>query len=102
MLTLLQPWIVGGLVGIFVLYPFLIWRDGNRKTAAYFLDPVDFSSPVGCYASLHRERPLPRGWRYLLGHLIGLFHMFVFGFLFIGFIILCLFDKQGGLLMPLL
>ena len=85
-----NPWSVGALLGMFVLYPFMVWRRGGyRQTAAYWLDPVDFSGPVACYVSLHKERRPPQSTGLcLFGHLIGLFHMFIFGGLVLGFILI--------------
>jgi len=84
-----NPWSVGALLGMFVLYPLMTWRDGYHQTATYWLNPVDFSGPVECYVSLHRERIPPQSaWLCLLGHSIGLFHMFIFGGLVLGFILI--------------
>lgn len=75
-----NPWSVGSLLGIFVLYPFLVWRDGHSQVAAYWLNPVYFSGPVAHYVSLRAERQPPQNPVLCLwGHIIGVFHVFIFG-----------------------
>ncbi len=92
----LNPLTIGAVLGVFVLYPFMIWRDGNRETAAYFLDPVSFEGPFQHYLSLHIKRqPVKSVWALLLGHAAGLFHAFVFGVIIFGYILLCLFAIFG-------
>ena len=84
-----NPLSVGALLGVFILYPLMVWRDGYHRTAAYWLKPVDFSGPFECYVSLHVERQLPKNaWFSLFGHCIGLFHAFIFGGLALGFILI--------------
>ena len=84
-----NPWTLGAFLGVFVIYPYAIWKRGSYQVAAYWLDLPDFSGPSEHYGSLLKKRSLPQNIGLcLLGHIIGLFHCFVVGGLFLGFLLI--------------
>jgi len=86
------PHVLGALLGVFVFYPYLVWKRGYYKTAAYWRDPADFSSPSAAYASLHKKHQLSNNfWLNILGHFIGLVHFFAIGGLVLGFLLIPLY-----------
>lgn len=85
-----NPHPIGAVIGMFVLYPYFVWRDGFRHTAAYWLNPMDFSSPTACYLSLYSppSQPIKNIFLCILGNLIGLFHVFIFGAMVFGTVLI--------------